>query len=1048
MRQNDFRSAAPVWAALSPLVLWLAAIAAYAYEDGMNLFQWMGRFSQVLERPFSIGWTPYTLKCMLGSLLLYGCGVALYYSSRENRRPGEEYGSAKWGNPKELNRKYMDHRHKDANIILTQRVRLGMDGYITQRNMNVLVVGGSGSCKTRFFCKPNIYSANCSYLITDPKGELLRAAGALLAAQGYEVRVFNLIDPSQSDGYNPFSYIHSEKDVLTLIDNLIKNTTPRNASSNDPFWEKAEIALDSALMLYLVSEAPPEEQNFEMLIYMMNFAEVREEDDQYRSPLDMLFRALEEEQPNHVAVKQYKAFKQAAGVVCSKRLLNQAVGKSLRTHNLKPKKGAQVMRKNEKITALYERLSRDDFGKDDDQQRESNSISNQKANALVLGKAAESNNLIQEKYITVSAEKKSVEEARAFFSRVGTDLTTGLSRMSSSVREITVNDRLRLLHDFYRPGEEQLFRFNLEDTIRKGHDFRDCIAPDCISFQKNHYELGDHVGRTLFLREYASFISDEMITELMDYPRNMMLSIDIIPVAMDEAVSISRKQIMAVDSDITRCRQRQNQNGNYDANIPYELELARSETKEFMDDLMSRDQRMMLALVTLTHLADNLEQLDQDTEALQAIGRARGCQFNILRYQQEDALNTVLPLGLKRIDATRTLTTECTAVLMPFKSQEIQDAGGIYYGVNAVSHNLIVCNRGNLLNGNGFITGVSGSGKSMAAKQEVSALALSTDHDIIIVDPEREYGELVRALGGEVITISASDPNGCHINALDLYEGYGDGKEPLVMKSEFIMSLYEQLMGADKIEPQEKSIIDRSVGNIYREYLKNYQGQPPTLKDLYDDLMKQVNPEAHRIALALELFTVGSLNVFSHQTNINTKSRILCFDIQDLGENLKSVGLLVMLDAIYNRVIQNRREGKYTHVYIDEIYLFFANGSGSGHSITNYSSEFLYKCWKRFRKYGATLTGITQNVEECLLSNTARMMFANSEFLLMLNQATTDREQLARLLGASDTQMSYVDNALAGHGLIKVGGAIVPFANELPKNTELYRLMTTKPGED
>ena len=379
MRQNDFRSAAPVWAALSPLVLWLAAIAAYAYEDGMNLFQWMGRFSQVLERPFSIGWTAHTPKFMLVSLIIYAFGIALYYSGRENRRPGEEYGSAKWGNPKELNRKYMDHQHKDANIILTQRVRLGMDGYITQRNMNVLVVGGSGSGKTRFFCKPNIYSANCSYLITDPKGELLRAAGALLAAQGYEVRVFNLIDPSQSDGYNPFSYIHSEKDVLTLIDNLIKNTTPRNASSNDPFWEKAEIALDSALMLYLVSEAPPEEQNFEMLIYMMNFAEVREEDDQYRSPLDMLFRALEEEQPNHVAVKQYKAFKQAAGVVCSKRLLNQAVGKSLRTHNLKPKKGAQVMRKNEKITALYERLSRDDFGKDDDQQRESNSISNQKA---------------------------------------------------------------------------------------------------------------------------------------------------------------------------------------------------------------------------------------------------------------------------------------------------------------------------------------------------------------------------------------------------------------------------------------------------------------------------------------------------------------------------------------------------------------------------------------------------------------------------------------------------------------------------------------------
>ena len=325
MRQNDFRSAAPVWAALSPLVLWLAAIAAYAYEDGMNLFQWMGRFSQVLERPFAIGWTPYTLKYMLVGLLLYGCGIALYYSSRENRRPGEEYGSAKWGNPKELNRKYMDHRHKDANIILTQRVRLGMDGYKTQRNMNILVIGGSGSGKTRYFCKPGLYSANCSYLVTDPKGELLKAAGGLLLSLGYEVRVFNLIDPEQSDCYNPFVYVREEKDVLSLIDNLIKNTTPRNASSNDPFWEKAEVALDSALMLYLIHEAPQDEQNFETMLYMMNFADVREEDEQYRSPLDMLFRALEEEQPAHVAVKQYKVFKQAAGKTAKSILVTAAV---------------------------------------------------------------------------------------------------------------------------------------------------------------------------------------------------------------------------------------------------------------------------------------------------------------------------------------------------------------------------------------------------------------------------------------------------------------------------------------------------------------------------------------------------------------------------------------------------------------------------------------------------------------------------------------------------------------------------------------------------
>ena len=332
-----------MWAALSPFVLWLGAIAAYAYEDGMTLFTWMGRFSQVLERPFSIGWTAHTPKFMLVSLIIYAFGIALYYSGRENRRPGEEYGSARWGDPRALCQKYMDHQHKTANIILTQRVRLGMDGYITQRNMNILVVGGSGSGKTRFFCKPNIYSANCSYLITDPKGELLRAAGGLLVALGYEVRVFNLIDPSQSDCYNPFAYIRSEKDVLTLIDNLIRNTTPRNASGNDPFWERGEIALDSALMLYLVSEAPPEEQNFETLIYMMNFADVKEEDEQYRSPLDMLFRALEEEQPNHVAVKQYAIFKQAAGKTAKSIVVTAAV--RLATFNIP--QYAEITRKDE-----------------------------------------------------------------------------------------------------------------------------------------------------------------------------------------------------------------------------------------------------------------------------------------------------------------------------------------------------------------------------------------------------------------------------------------------------------------------------------------------------------------------------------------------------------------------------------------------------------------------------------------------------------------------------------------------------------------------------
>ena len=366
-----------MWAALSVLVIWAALLIATAYEDGMNLFTLLERISGQFAHPFSIQWKPHSMKVVLICLVCYCCGIGLYYTSRENRRPGEEYGAAKWGDPKALCKKYMDAKNPLSNVILTRNVSISFNSYKHRRNLNIVVVGGSGSGKTRFVAKPWLYSANCSYIVTDPKGELLRASGNLLKEMGYEIVVFNLIDPSQSDGYNPFAYIRNEADVLKLMDNLIRNTTPKNANNSDPFWEKAEIALDSALMLYLLHEAPPYEQNLEMITYLLTCAQVREEDEQYQSPLDQLFLELEYEKPDHIAVHQYKIFKQAAGVVCSKRLLNQAVGKSLRTHNLKPKKGAQVMRKNEKITALYERLSRDDFGKDDDQQRESNSISNQ-----------------------------------------------------------------------------------------------------------------------------------------------------------------------------------------------------------------------------------------------------------------------------------------------------------------------------------------------------------------------------------------------------------------------------------------------------------------------------------------------------------------------------------------------------------------------------------------------------------------------------------------------------------------------------------------------
>ena len=690
-----------------------------------------------------------------------------------------------------------------------------------------------------------------------------------------------------------------------------------------------------------------------------------------------------------------------------------------------------------KITLFKRRLNQKEFGETLLLQSKNDGLDRyrREQNEAIISAAAGSNNLIQEKYITVSVVKKNVEEARIFFSRVFSDLRAGLSPLDSTLVDVNINERLRLFHDFFRPSEEQYFQFDLARTIRRGHDFRDTIAPDRLTFKDSYYQMGGKFGRVLFLRDYGSYIKDDIITTLMDEPYDMMLSIDIVPEGMNEAIKMVDKLNMAVNSDITRWQQRQNARDNFTAVMPYDLEQTRKEAKEMLNDLTERDQRVMYCLVTLTHLADSLKELDQNTESLKA-QTGSNCSFGTLYCQQEDGLNTVLPYGLRRINALRTLTTESTAVLMPFRCQEIQHKGGLYYGVNAISGNLIVCNRGELMNANGIFFGTSGTGKSMAAKQEIAQRATSSDDTIIIIDPEREYGPLVRALGGEIILISADSDN--HINALDISDDGEGKKNPLGTKSDFIMSLCAQIMGVDKIDARAKSIIDRCVANVYHDYIKKYEGEPPTLKELHDELLRQEEPLAGDIALALELFTTGSLNVFAHKTNVDTDNRIICFDTHDLGENLKPIGLLVMLDAIMNRVIRNRTAKRFTHIYVDELYLFFSNP---------YSSEFLSMCWRRFRKYYADLTGITQNVEDCLNSETARNMFANSEFLLMLSQSPNAIAELTELLGTSEQQMAYVRNKKPGQGLMKVGGAYVPFVNDFPKDTELYKLFSTKPGE-
>ena len=659
-------------------------------------------------------------------------------------------------------------------------------------------------------------------------------------------------------------------------------------------------------------------------------------------------------------------------------------------------------------------------------------------NQMLIDQAKNANEIVQEKIITISVYKDSVEEARNYFTRANTELMNRFNTLGSKCIELNAKERLRIAHDFYRTGEETSFHFDIHETMKKGHDFKDFICPDTAELEKDYFMIGNRYGRAFFLKEYASYINDSMVSELTDLNRNMMLSVDIIPIPTDEAVKEAENRRLGVETNITNWQRKQNANNNWSSIIPYDMEQQRNDSKEFLDDLTLRDQRMFLVVITAIITDDTKEKLESDTEAIKQIASKNLCQLGILKYQQLDGLQTVLPFGVRKIDALRTLTTESLAVFMPFKVQEIRHTNGIFYGQNAISKNMIIADRRQLLNGNSFILGVSGSGKSFTAKQEILSIRLRDPNaDIIIIDPEREYAPLVNSLNGEVIKISATSNN--HINAMDMNSEYGDGANPVILKSEFILSLCEQLIGSGNLGPKQKSIIDRCTANVYRVFQQgNYQGIPPTLQDFREQLLNQPEEEAKEIALAIELFTNGSLNTFAMNTNVNTSSSLISYDILDLGKQLLPLGMLVVLDSILNRITANRTKGKNTYIFIDEIYLLFQY---------EYSANFLFTLWKRVRKYGAFATGITQNVEDLLQSHTARTMLANSEFIIMLNQASTDRVELAKLLNISDLQMSYITNVGAGEGLIKVGSALVPFSNRFPKNTELYKLMTTRPGE-
>ena len=689
-----------------------------------------------------------------------------------------------------------------------------------------------------------------------------------------------------------------------------------------------------------------------------------------------------------------------------------------------------------KITISNRQMTRHDFeesvlakleGDDLDEYRE-------EYNDLLSELALGDNGIMQEKYITVSVVRRDIKSAREYFARVQVELMNRFAELGSNCRPLNAEERLRIFYNFYRPKESEQYHLDLNHSMRFGHDIRDYICPDSIEKHKNHLMIGERYARVFYLKDLANFIRDDWVSELTEISKNMMFSMDCVSIPIDEAYKMLEMKALAIDKNISDWQRRQMQNNNITTVIPYDMELQRTQLRELMKDVHDRDQRIFSVQFTLAITADTLEELESISEAIYSFAQNRMCQISPLTYQQMDGLNTVLPFGVLKVRTFRTLTTESLAIFVPFKVQEILENGGLFFGVNAISRNLILCNKRNLLNQAVIILGVPGSGKSMLAKFQILLLILFTKDDIMICDPEGEYAATIKALNdvGTVIRIAAGGKD--KLNPMYMVDGYGDGN-PLVSKSQFVMSLIEQI-DENGVTAQHRSVIDRCLALVYED--NRTKGTPTTLTVLREKLLEQPEPQAHDVALALELFTTGTLDIFAHESNVDLNKRVLVFDIHRLGEHLKPTGLLVVTDTILNRVALNWKQNRRTHIFVDEFHVLFQN---------EHSALFFNSAWRQFRKRNAYPTAITQNVEYLLESSEARSMVSNSEFIVMLNQAAPDREKLGEMLKISPEQMSYITNAEAGCGLIKYGSALVPFTNRIPKNTKMYELMTTTPGE-
>ena len=650
------------------------------------------------------------------------------------------------------------------------------------------------------------------------------------------------------------------------------------------------------------------------------------------------------------------------------------------------------------------------------------------------------NGLVKTKYITFGVKEKSLKEAKPKLERIEADILNNFKTMGVLAQSLNGAERLAVLHRSFNPDGREKFRFSWDILPKSGLSVKDFIAPSSFDFSKgNSFRMSGKYGAVSFINIMASEMSDRMLADFLNIEHNITLSIHIQSIDQNKAVKMVKSKITDLDKMKMEEQKKAFRNG-YDIDImPSDINTFGKEAKSLLNDLQSRNERLFMATILIMNTADTKRKLDNIIFQEQGIAQKYNCQLKRLDYQQEDGIMACVPIGVNEIEIKRGLTTSSTAIFVPFTTQELFQGGeALYYGLNALSNNMILCDRKQLKNPNGLILGTPGSGKSFSAKREITNAFLTTTDDIIICDPEAEYYPLVNRLNGQVVKISPTSTQ--YINPLDINLNYSEDENPIALKADFILSLCELIVGGKNgLEPIEKTIIDRCVRMVYRDYLANPDtAEMPILQDLYDLMLKQTEPEAQRIATALEMYVTGSLNVFNHRTNVDMNNRLICFDIKELGKQLKKIGMLVVQDCVWNRVTVNRAEHKSTRYYIDEFHLLLKEEQTAA-----YSCEI----WKRFRKWGGIPTGLTQNVKDLLASREIENIFENSDFIYMLNQAGGDRQILAKQLNISPHQLSYVTNSGAGEGLIFYGNVIIPFVDKFPKDTQLYKIMTTKPEE-